>query len=147
MAGKTFELEQVLVYRREMEKLRKQEFAVAKQGLEQATQELKREEELVELLSQEFQRCQKDIGCIDDMRMYSDFFSRKREEIKQHGERIEQLDQVVNEKRSDLMEASKEKKVLESLKEKKSAEFRQEMATKERNFLDEISIQKKGKPA
>lgn len=146
MGGKTFELEQVLVYRREMEKLRKQEFAAAKQGLEQASQELKREEELAELLSQEFQRCQQDIGCIDDIRMYSDFFARKREEIKQQKERIEQLDRIMNEKRSDLMEASKEKKVLESLKEKKAAEFRQDMATKERNFLDEISIQKKVKP-
>ncbi len=146
MAGKTFELEQVLVYRREMEKLRKQEFAVAKQVLEQANQELKREEELVELLSQEFQRCQQDIGCIDDMRMYADFFSRKREQIKQYGERIAELDLIMNDKRSDLLEASKEKKVLESLKEKKAAEFRQEMATKERNFLDEISIQKKDKP-
>jgi flagellar protein FliJ len=146
MAGKTFELEQVLVYRREMEKLRKLEFAVAKQVLEQANQELKREEELVELLSQEFQRCQQDIGCIDDMRMYANFFSRKREQIKQYGERIVELDQIMNDKRSDLLEASKEKKVLESLKEKKAAEFRQEMATKERNFLDEISIQKKDKP-
>ena len=146
MAGKTFELEQVLVYRREMEKLRKQEFTVAKQVLEQTTQELNREEELVGLLSQEFHRCQQDIGCIDDMRMYADFFSRKREQIKRYGERIEQLDQIMNEKRSDLLEASKEKKVLESLKEKKTAEFRQEMATKERNFLDEISIQKKDKP-
>lgn len=146
MAGKTFELEQVLVYRREMEKLRKQEFAVARQGLEQASQDLEREEEQVEQLSQEFQRSQQDIECIDDMRMYSDFFTRKREEIKQHNERIEHLDQIVNEKRSDLMEASKEKKVLESLKEKKTAEFRQEMATKERNFLDEISIQKKVEP-
>ncbi|MDD2736624.1 MAG: flagellar export protein FliJ [Desulfuromonadaceae bacterium] len=146
MAGKTFELEQVLIYRSEMEKLHKQAFEKAKQVLEQANQELKREEDLVALLSREFQRCQQDIGCIDDMRMYADFFSRKREEIKQYGERIEQLDQVMNEKRSDLMEASKEKKVLESLKEKKAAEFRQEMATKERNFLDEISIQKKDKP-
>lgn len=146
MAGKTFELEQVLTYRREMEKLRKQEFAVAKQVLEQANKELKREEELVELLSQEFQRCQQDIGCIDDLRMYADFFSRKREEIKQQGERVEQLDNVMNDKRSDLLEASKDKKVLESLKEKKAAEFRHEMATKERNFLDEISIQKNGKP-
>jgi flagellar FliJ protein len=145
MAGNTFELEQVLVYRREMEKLRKQEFAVAKQVLEQANKELEREEELVELLSQEFQRCQQDIGCIDDLRMYADFFSRKREEIKQQSERVEQLDHVMNEKRSDLLEASKDKKVLESLKEKKAAEFRQEMATKERNFLDEISIQKNGK--
>jgi flagellar FliJ protein len=146
MAGKIFELEQVLTYRREMEKIRKQELAAAKQKLDQANQELKREEELVELLAIEFQRSQQDIGCIDDIRMYSDFFARKREEIKRQKELIEQLDQVMNEKRSDLMEASKEKKVLESLKEKKAAEFRQEIATKERNFLDEMSVQKKDKP-
>jgi flagellar FliJ protein len=146
MAGKTFELEQVLVYRREMEKLRKQELAAARQRLDQANNELEREEELVKLLSKEFQRCQQDIGCIDDMRMYSDFFSRKREEIKQQKEQIEQLDHIMSEKRSDLIEASKEKKVLESLKEKKTAEFRQELATKERKFLDEISIQKKVTP-
>jgi flagellar FliJ protein len=146
MAGRTFELEQVLVYRREMEKLRKQELAAARQALEQADQELKREEAQVTLLTKEFQRCQQKIECIDDMRMYSDFFARKREEIKQQKERVEQLGEIMSEKRSDLMEASKEKKVLESLKNKKAAEFRQGMATKERNFLDEISIQKKVKP-
>jgi flagellar FliJ protein len=145
MAGKTFELEQVLGYRRDMEKLRKQEFATAKLGLEQANLELEREENLVELLSREFRSCQKDLGCIDDMRMYSDFFARKREEIKQHKGHIENLDRLVIEKRYDLMEASKEKKVLESLKVKKAEEFRQAMATRERNFLDEISIQKKVK--
>ncbi|MEI7817467.1 MAG: flagellar export protein FliJ [Desulfuromonadales bacterium] len=144
MAGKVFELEQVLVYRREMEKLRKQEFATAKHGLEQANIELDREELLVGHLTLEFQRCQQEIGCIDDLRMYSDFFARKKDEIKQHKGRVECLDQIMNEKRSDLMEASRGKKVLESLKEKKAAEFKQEMATKERNFLDEISIQKKG---
>lgn len=144
MAGKTFKLEQVLIYRREMEKLRKQEFAVAKQGLEQANQELKREEEQVGLLTQEFKSSQQHIGCIDDIMMYSNFFDRKREDIKRQKEQIVHLDLVMNEKRSDLMEASKDKKVLESLKEKKAAEFRQDMATKERNFLDEISIQKKG---
>lgn len=147
MAGNTFKLEQVLVYRREMEKLRKQKFAVAKQGLERANQELKREEELVESLSQEFQSCQQEIGCIDEMRMYSAFFARKREEIKQQKEQILLLDRVMNEKRSELLEASKDKKVLESLKEKKIAEFRQDMAVRERNFLDEISIQKKVKPS
>lgn len=143
MAGMTFELEQVLGYRRDMEKLRKQEFATAKQGLEQANLELEQEETHVELLSREFRSCQKDIGCIDDVRLYSDFFARKREEIKRHKWHIENLDRLVTEKRYDLMEASKEKKVLESLKVKKAEEFRQAMATKERNFLDEISIQKK----
>jgi flagellar FliJ protein len=146
MAGKIFELEQVLTYRREMEKLRKQEFAAARQVLEQASQELMREEDLVNLLTKEFQRCQQEIVCIDDMQLYTNFFARKREEIKQQKERIECLDVFANEKRSDLMEASKDKKVLESLKEKKAVEFRQEMATKERNFLDEISIQKKVVP-
>jgi flagellar FliJ protein len=147
MAGKIFELEQVLVYRREMEKLRKQEFAAAKQGLEAANLELQREEELVALLTQEFQSCQQNIGCIDDIRMYSAFFTRKHQDVKHHKVRVQHLDLIMNDKRTDLMEASKEKKVLESLKEKKAAEFRQEMATKERNFLDEISIQKKVNPA
>jgi flagellar protein FliJ len=146
MANKKFKLEQVLSYRREMEKLRKQEYATAKRGLEQANQELEREEDLVELLTQEFQKCHQKMGCIDDMRMYSDYFARKREEIKQQKEQIEHLGVITDEKRSDLMEASKEKKVLESLKEKKTMEFRQEIASKERNFLDEISIQKKVKP-
>jgi flagellar FliJ protein len=146
MAGKVFELEQVLSYRREMEKLQMQELAAARQGVEQANQELRREEELVELLTQEFQRCQKDIGCIDDMRMYADFFARKRDEIRVQKERIEQLDLIVNERRSDLLEASKDKKVLESLKERKTEEFRQDVISKERKFLDEISIQKKVEP-
>lgn len=145
MASKIFKLEQVLVYRREMEKLRKQKFAAAKNGLELANQELKREEDLVKLLSQEFQGCQHDIGCIDDIRMYANFFSRKRIEINEQKVQIERLDRVMNEKRSELMEASMDKKVLESLKEKKAAEFRQDMASRERNFLDEISIQKKVK--
>ncbi len=147
MAGNLFELEQVLGYRREMEKLRKQEFAVAKQQLDQANLELQREEESVALLSREYRRCQQEIGCIDDMQLYLNFFSRKRVVIQQYGEQIEQLDQIMDEKRSDLMEASKEKKVLESLKKKRAVEFRQRIATKERNFLDEISIHKKGKTA
>lgn len=147
MASKIFELEQVLVYRREMEKVRKQEFAAARIQLDLANQELHREEEYVGILTQEFKSCQQNIGCIDDLRMYVDFFARKREDIRQQKEKIEQLDVVVNEKRSDLLEASKEKKVLESLKEKKAEEFKIEMATKERNFLDEISIQKKVNPA
>jgi flagellar FliJ protein len=143
MAGKVFELEQVLMYRREMEKIRKLDFATAKHELDLANHELKRSEDLVDLLNKEFQCSQKDIGSIDEMRMYSDFFARKREEIKQLKDQIVELDHIVDDKRDELMEASKDKKVLESLKEKKAEEFKLEMAIKERNFLDEISIQKK----
>lgn len=147
MADKVFELEQVLMYRREMEKLRKQEFAAAKHGLEQANQELERKEAYVRNLTQEFNRCQHNFECIDEIRMYSAYFDRKQVEIEQQKDHIEYLDQLTAEKRSDLMEASKEKKMLETLKEKKTTEFRQDIATKERNFLDEISVQKKVNPA
>lgn len=146
MATKTFKLEQVLVYRREMEKLRSQEFANAQQGFDQANRELHQEEERVEELSQEFRCCQNELGCIDELRMYADFFARKRGEIKVQKERLEQLDAAMNACRMELLEASKDKKVLESLKEKKRLEFRREMDHKERNFLDEISIQKKVEP-
>lgn len=143
MAEKTFKLEQVLVYRDEMEKLCKQEFASAKQGFEKAQDELQREEEQVKKMTKEFCSQQQNLECIDELRMYSDFFARKRDEIKGQKERVEHLDLVLNERREELLEATKDKKVLESLKEKKAKEFRREMNQKELNFLDEISIQKK----
>ncbi len=143
MAGRAFKLENVLSYRREMEKVRTQEFASAQDGLHLANRELERHESVVNQLTQEFMHCQRDIACIDDIRMYADFFARKREDIRQQKEHIVLLDQIVDEKRTDLVEASKDKKVLESLRAKKAEEFRREMAARERNFLDEISIQKK----
>lgn len=147
MAEKKFKLEQVLVYRDEMEKLCKQEFAAAKQGFETAQDELLREEQHVKELTKEFCHCQQKLECIDEMRMYSDFFARKRDEIKNQKERVEHLDLLLNERREELLEATKDKKVLESLKQKKAKEFRNEMNQKERNFLDEISVQKKVIPS
>ncbi len=144
MAGKKFELEQVLGYRREMEKVRKQEFVSARLELEYAGDVLEQHRNQVDDLSKDFSQRQTAIDNIEEMRRYTDFFARKREDIKNQLEHIDRLDVVMNDRREDLLTATKEKKVLESLKEKKVREFRQEMAHKERAFLDEISIQKKG---
>lgn len=143
MSDSKFKLEQVLVYRDEMEKLCKHEFATAKQGFEKAQDDLQREERRVKELTKEFCSQQQNLECIDELRMYSDFFARKRDEIKGQKERVEHLDLVLNERREELLEATRDKKVLESLKEKKAKEFRREMNQKELNFLDEISVQKK----
>lgn len=143
MAVIKFQMEQVLGYRREMEKMRKLEFAVSKQNLERAHDELRRDEEQVSDISEEFRSRHLELGCIDEIRMYSDFINRKRAEIKDGKGRVLQLGVIVNERREDLLEASKEKKMLESLKERKAKEFRFEMGQKEMKFLDEISIQKK----
>ena len=143
MAGKKFELEQVLGYRREMEKVRKLDFVSAKLELEFAGEVLEQHRTQVHALSKDFSQRQTELVSIEELRRYTDFFARKRDDIKKQKERIDQLDIVMNDRREDLLTATKEKKVLESLKEKKAREFRQEMVQKERAFLDEISIQKK----
>jgi len=147
VASERFELEQVLKYRTEVERARKQEFAVAKQNLEHACERLSQEELLVEGISKEFCNRQREMDSIEDIRMYSDFFVRKRGEIKDHKEQVDHLGHVVNDRREILLDASKDKKVLESLKGKKAKEFKMAMDKKEQEFMDEIAIQKKEEPS
>ncbi|MBI2354697.1 MAG: flagellar export protein FliJ [Deltaproteobacteria bacterium] len=128
----------------DVERMRRQEFAAAKQEFEHASDQLSREEALVENLASEFCHRQGELESIEEMRRYADFFARKREEIKDRKERVEQLGHVLSERRETLLDATKDKKVLESLKDKKAKEFRQAMDQKEQSFMDEIAIQKKG---
>jgi len=143
--GRRFELEQVLKYRLDVERLCKQEFATAKQGFEHAHERLKREEVHARDVSQEFFQRQRELDNIEDIRMYSVFFAHKREEIKSQKKHVDHLGHVMNERRDTLLDATKDKKVLESLKEKKAHEYKLEMDKKEQCFLDEIAIQKKKK--
>ncbi len=144
-ATKQFELEQVLRYRLDIERLRKQEFATAKQGFEYAHERLRHEEARAQTISEEFFQRQGEFGSIEEMRRYADFFTRKREEIKTQKKHVDHLGHVLNERRNVLLDATKEKKVLESLKEKKATEFRLAMDRKEQSFMDEIAVQKKNK--
>lgn len=145
MAVKRFELEQVLKYRVEVERMRTQEFADARQNFEHASDKLSREEAQVASLSTEFSQRHGELNCIEELRLYADFFARKRYEIKDQQERVTQLGRVMSDRRDSLLEASKDKKVLESLKDKKVREFKRAMDQKEQTFMDEIAVQKKGR--
>ena len=144
MKGNGFKLEQVLNYRCEIEKMRKQEFASAKREFEHADDRLRREKERVENLSEEFCNRHGELESIQEISMYVDFFARKRMDIKNQKERLDQLGNIVNDRRAYLLDATKDKKVLESLKEQKAKEFKLLMEQKEQTFMDEISIQKMG---
>lgn len=139
-----FELEQVLKYRHEIEKMRKQELAVAKQDVEAANHILEQQQIHVSRLTQEFNNKQSELQNIDELQRYVHFFAKKRDDILQQKEQIQYLDGVMNERREELLDATKDKKVLESLKDKKNSELRLYRSQKERSFLDEISIQKNG---
>jgi flagellar FliJ protein len=140
-----FELEQVLKYRVDVERMRTQDFVDARRNFEHASDQLSREEEHVASLSEEFCQRHGELNCIEELRLYADFFERKRYEIKDQQERVNNLGLVVSNKRDILLEAAKDKKVLESLKDRKAREFRQAMDQKEQTFMDEIAVQEKGR--
>lgn len=141
---KQFVMQQVLNYRAELEKLRKQDFASAKQDLIDACEQLDQQKRETEQIADEFCGRQEQIDSIFEMQLYADFFARKREELKEQQRRIELLDRVVEDRREELMQATKDKKVMEQLKQKQKEAFQREQAHKEGLLLDEIATQKKG---
>ncbi|MDK9717991.1 MAG: flagellar export protein FliJ [Trichlorobacter sp.] len=141
---KKFEMQQVLNYRVELEKMRKQEFAAARHDLDAASDRLEQEKSEAAKLAEEFSGRQQQIDSIFEMRLYADFFARKRDEIKEQQRRVESLDHVLEDRRDELVQATKEKKVMEQFKQKQKEAFLKEQAHKEGLLLDEIATQKKG---
>lgn len=145
MKKKQFELHQVLTYRTDIEKMRMQEFAAAKQRYEEACTRLERILNELQVLNREYAERNGQFESIVELQLYNDFFAHKREEIRQQQVQIEQLNEALEERREEMVQATKDKKVLEALKDKKEEEFRKTQQQKERDFLDEISVQKKGR--
>lgn len=144
MKTQGFTLHQVLNYRREMEKVRHQEFNAAKLELEQAEKHLQREMERSERARQELQHKQQHGIDASELQLYSDFGRRQQATITQQKQVVSYLDQEVEVRRESLIDAAKEKKVLEKFKDRQNLALSNELAAKERAFLDELSIQKAG---
>jgi flagellar FliJ protein len=143
MAKKGFGLEKVLNYRNEVEKVRKVEFATARQEFEGASEELKHEENKVMLLQDEYlDRQQAGITAME-LQLYADFFVRKSVDIQLKRIEVNSLNSEMVQKQDVLAQAAMEKKVLETLKEKKVLAYKREILDKERAFLEEIALRKK----
>lgn len=139
-----FRLERVLNFRREAEKLRKIEFAVAKREYETAEKQLRREEEAVDRLSLEFMDRQLEGISALELQLYSDYFQRKKQEISRQRDEVCVLDQTMLEKQETLREAATDKKIMEELKKRKLREHERSLAEKERAFLDEVALRAGG---
>lgn len=144
MRKKIFGLEQVLNFRKEVEKARKLEFAEAKTEFDLAHDRLRREEEKMDRLNMEFMDRQMDGICAIELQMYSDFFRRKDADIKVQRQTVTSLDMEVTAKRETLLEAAIDKRVLEELKAKKISAHKQILAERERGFLDELALRRGG---
>ncbi|MBU5638605.1 flagellar export protein FliJ [Geomonas sp. Red69] len=144
MAGQEFRLEQVLKFRKEVEKMHQLELAAAKQQHESARERLKNEKAMMEQLEQECAQRQMTGIQAKDLQLYGDFSRRKAQEIQQLRDSLVMLEKAVQEKREALLAAAKEKKALEVFKEKKMRDLRMEQLNRERAFLDEIAVQGRG---
>jgi len=145
MHKKGFKLQQVLNFRKEVEKARSLELAEAKREHDQAFEQLKQEELHAAKVANEFADRQMAGLDASELLMYSNFIHKKVRDIKHQQEKVDTLDLKVAERREILLDAAKEKKVLESFKEKRVAAENMEMYAKERDFIDEISVQAKGR--
>lgn len=144
MAGHEFRLEQVLKFRKEVERRHQVELAAAKQQHDSTREKLQSEKAAMEALAQEF--AERQLKGIDatDLQLFGDFSRKKALEIREIRETLAALEQVVQEKREALMVAAKEKKALEIFKEKKLRDLKMDQLSKERAFLDELAIQSGG---
>jgi flagellar FliJ protein len=140
-----FKLDQVLKYRKEMEKVSKLELAEAKLELDNANSRLKCEEEEADRLNSEFMyRQQKGITGFE-FQIYSYFSRKKGEDIKDQRANVGLLNHEVIRKRETLLEASKGKKMLETLEKKSSQARKREIAVKENHLMEENALRGKGK--
>ncbi len=144
MGKMIFGLEQVLMYRKEIEKVCKMEFRTAQQEFDGACERLNNEENGVDRLNSELLDRQREGITAMEMQIYADFYRRKIVDINKHRMETAALNERMSEKRDILVEAAKEKKVLETLKEKKVLAHKLEMNNKEQIFLEEIALRKKG---
>jgi flagellar FliJ protein len=145
MAGQhEFRLEQVLKFRKEVEKMHQLELAQAKQQHDSARERLKCEKSALKALEQECSQRQLQGIEAKDLQLYGDFTMRKVQEIQTIRDSLPVLEKVVAERREALLVAAKEKKALEVFKEKKLRDLRLEQLNRERAFLDELAVQGRG---
>jgi len=145
MAGQhEFRLEQVLKFRKEVEKMHQLELAAARQQHDSAQEKLKSEKGALLTLEQQFSQRQLEGIDAKDLQLYGDFTMRKTQEIQALRDTLPVLEKVVQERHDALLVAAKEKKALEIFKEKKMRDLRMEQMNRERAFLDEVAIQSRG---
>lgn len=142
MHNNGFQLQKVLNYRKEIEKVRKIEFDAARREFEDAAEVLERHRAEADRARVEYNNKQASVVNAAELQMYADFFRRKAGDIQSQRMQVDSLGREMTERREVLMDAAKDKKALELLKEKQLAVLRRERAEKERAFLEELAIQK-----
>ena len=139
-----FKLQSVLNYRQTLADQAQQRLTsslLRKSQLEAELLQLQEHFQQLDLQLREKQQAGLSIAEID---LYEAQISHHRRQIKSLQQQLEPLDRQIFSERQELMNAARDKQVMDKLKEQQEAEHLQELARKEREMLDEISLRNKG---
>ena len=142
-AKKKFRLQKVLEVRALIEKNRQKEFAEAKQNLQIEHEELDQLENKKDGFTQSMNTVKK--AEVSQFRSNQTYLETLNQAVSDKRETIAILDEDVETKRRQLLEAAKNRKALEKLKERKEVEVIQEENRFEQDFINEIATQRNRK--
>jgi flagellar FliJ protein len=138
----TFNLESVLNHRKLIEEIFQKELAVFKKLLSKEKKKLVAYKEKEKKSLKELRLKQIEDIIIPEILSYLTFLDQLSKELETQKERVLEVEEKLDQKREDLIEALKKRKILEKIKEKGWKEYRQELIKIEQNFLNELAIKR-----
>lgn len=134
-----FRLASVLNYRRQIEDIRRQEFAKTKKEWETEKEKLERYYERWRKCLDAWRKKQEDAIDVNELGLYQRYMLTLREEIRLQAERVKQCVLIMDRTREILLNAQKERKMMDKLKDYHVVEYKKDERRKETNFLDEVA--------
>jgi flagellar FliJ protein len=132
----------VLNYRRQLVNAREQEFAQSKRTWEREREKLEHFYALWQQALKEWRFShQRNVG-INEIQLYLRYTHGLKKDISAQAEKVKQCLEEVEKKREVLLEASKSKEIMEKLEEQNRKVYLQEQSSKEKKFIDEVSVQR-----
>jgi len=135
-----FTLEPVLRHRKLLEENLQRELAVLKKLLLAAQQKLKDYRNHTNELLGELEQKQDKGAAISEISLYVRFIEQLSLHMTKQEETVRIIQEQVDNKRQDLLEATKKKQILERLKEKALRAYQQLLRKREEDFLNEVGI-------
>ncbi len=139
-AKKKFRLQKVLEVRQLIEKNRQKDFADAKQNLKIENEKLAQLEKKRDGFTRSMNTVKK--AEVSQFRSNQTYLETLNQAVTDQHETIAVLEEDVQTKRQQLLEAAKNRKALEKLKERKEVEVIHEENKIEQDFIDEIAMQR-----
>lgn len=138
MAVFAFRLQKVLHYKQQVEDQKKQELFHLLKIFHEEEKILHRLNELLLQKLSEFETKQEGDLDILELLFYAEYIARVNREIEAQQKKLVELSRRIEQKREEVIAASKERRVLEQLRDKKYKEYLKSEGRREQKFLDEI---------